>query len=178
MRLFRTPSARAWRWCRDREGCNGLTRRLPKRVRLNAGFDSCQMRNGLGYNIKNYRHFFTAIGGLYHWRNIRFRSQLKDDLEILKLYGAYGADNPNYQALKSHVDRTISKAYPVKDAPTKLGRHDWVNVILGVINFLFIPVYIAVMISSGFTWVFVVLILFNGSIGIIVTSDVWRKWIR
>ena len=55
---------------------------------------------------------FTVIGGLYHWHNIRFRSKLKADLEILKLYEAYGTNNPNFEALKNHVDKTIAKAYP------------------------------------------------------------------
>src|ERR1041385_1270422 len=55
---------------------------------------------------------FTAIGGLYRWRHFRIRAKLKDDLEILKLYSAYGTDNPGFKALKEHIDYRIAVAYP------------------------------------------------------------------
>ncbi|HYG11977.1 MAG TPA: hypothetical protein VD835_18665 [Pyrinomonadaceae bacterium] len=59
---------------------------------------------------------FTVVGGLRHWRNIKFRSNLKSDLEILKLYEAHGTDNPNFKALKSHVDKTMALTLLLSEA--------------------------------------------------------------
>jgi hypothetical protein len=68
---------------------------------------------------------------------LRFRSRLKDDLEILKLYGALGTDNSNYKALKSYIDKTIAKAYPPVDPSSK--KVDKLSVFFVIIN---IPVFV------------------------------------
>jgi hypothetical protein len=54
---------------------------------------------------------FTAIGGMYQWRNFRHRSKLKADLEILKLYNELASDTPAQKALKQHIEDELLKMY-------------------------------------------------------------------
>jgi hypothetical protein len=54
----------------------------------------------------------TTLVGLYQWRSVRFRSKLKNDLEILKLYQDVGGANS--QSLKRRIDETITKRYEDK----------------------------------------------------------------
>lgn len=58
---------------------------------------------------------FTIFGGalawVYQWWNVRFRSQLKSDFEILKLLAPIGQEESNYRIVKAHIDATIVKAY-------------------------------------------------------------------
>lgn len=114
---------------------------------------------------------FTAVGGLYQWRNLRFRAKLKDDLEILKLYGAYGADNPNYIALKKHIDQTIAKAYPhPANEPKKMDR---IGIGLGLFNLVTGLSLILLSIIIGLTWPRIVLIfsaIFVGSFLLLTSS--------
>jgi hypothetical protein len=119
---------------------------------------------------------FTAVGGVYQWRNLRFRSRLKDDLEILRLYGTFGADNPNYKALKSHIDKTITKAYPPIDQSSK--KVNRVDVFLVVLNYLFFILWIYLIIQNGITWWLIVLALFNGFTGSVGLWDVLNERIK
>ena len=52
-----------------------------------------------------------ALAWLYQWRNLRFRSNLKADLEILRSLESLGSEERNYKILKAHIDSTIVQAY-------------------------------------------------------------------
>jgi hypothetical protein len=56
----------------------------------------------------------TTVVGLYQWRSVRFRSQLKNDLEILKLYQDVRGENKYCQSLRRRIDETITKRYEDK----------------------------------------------------------------
>lgn len=53
----------------------------------------------------------AAFAWLYQWHIFRFRSKLKDDLEILKSYKDLSFHDRSFEILKANIDRTIVKAY-------------------------------------------------------------------
>ena len=57
-----------------------------------------------------------VVGGLTRWFSTRYRSALKDDLEILKRYGELRHvrdphDDVHYEALRTQIERTMHNAY-------------------------------------------------------------------
>ena len=93
----------------------------------------------------------TAIGGIYQWRNLRFRSKLKSDLEILKLYEAYGADSPQYQALRNSIDATIEKTYSPREQGI-LGKEKLPDLLLGIFFLIGSILWVTYGVQTGIPW--------------------------
>jgi hypothetical protein len=71
--------------------------------------------------------FGGAFAWAYQWWNVRFRTQLKADFEILKSLEGVGKEQDNYRIVKAHIDETIAKAYACgrakKSNQSKMSNH-------------------------------------------------------
>jgi hypothetical protein len=70
----------------------------------------------------------AAFAWLYQWHIFRFRSKLKDDLDILKSYKDLSFQDRSFEILKANIDRTIIKAYSGdgQDGSAKFYKLDWI----------------------------------------------------
>ena len=116
----------------------------------------------------------TAVGGIYQWRTLRFRSRLKTDLEILKLYKEAGGSesSDSYKALKKQIEITMNKAYP-----REVKKKGW-NLLIGVFNFLLATFLTITMFRRGFQiWLFIwiAFLFFMGTINLLI-AYVEKRW--
>jgi hypothetical protein len=82
----------------------------------------------------------VIIAGLYRWGSSRFRSKLKDDLEILKRYSELsdrGGEPDEYsEALRRSIERGMHRAYrqpPIEVRALVLGL---ICIVSGILNFV------------------------------------------
>jgi hypothetical protein len=61
----------------------------------------------------------SAMVGLNKWRNSKFRSKLKADLEILKLYREACGEERQRQLLENEIQKTLFEGYREKAPPDR-----------------------------------------------------------
>jgi hypothetical protein len=92
--------------------------------------------NLLNISADTILKFITILGGawawLYQWRNLRFRSNLKTDLEILKSLEPSGKEEREYKILKAHINTIIAKAYSGAH-PQKRRKLYWFDLFQGLL---------------------------------------------
>jgi hypothetical protein len=92
-----------------------------------------------GYGIEILGAVGALVAWIYQWRVTRFRSRLKDDLEILRRYAelphkANVEENQHYRALRALVERTMYEAYERPGISPRMVAGGVFLFVLGVLN--------------------------------------------
>jgi hypothetical protein len=124
--------------------------------------------------------FGGALAWVYQYRNVRFRGELKADLEILKALEDLDKEKENHRIVKAHIDATISRAYAYGHSrkANQANRTIHINRIdfgFGLIFLLSAGLWTWELIVSGVDWSRVLIAGGFAICGIIALFNAWHK---
>jgi len=108
------------------------------------GFDWDLLLKALGFLI-------AAVAAYFQVRNLNFaaRASLKTDLEILKLIDA---SDPNYQVVKTEVDRRVASLYAPEPPKTRANVGRLALIIVGSLWAFGFAYWTVILVTPTFSW--------------------------